>query len=74
MEFLTQEDEGPQETYKLEILGAEDPTTLEIDTMEILEQLGQQTGSSTVHIRKTNVPTKLAAKENLAKQEKPLKE
>ena len=40
MEFLTQEDEGQQEEYKLEFLGAGEPTTLEIDTMEILEQLG----------------------------------
>ena len=74
MEFLTQEDEGQQEEYELEFLGAEEPTTLEIDTMEILEQLGQQTGPPTVQIQKTNVSTKLAAKENLAKQEKPLKE
>ena len=74
MEFLMQEDEGPQENYKLEFLGAEEPTTLEIDTMEILEQLEERTGPPAVHIRKTNVSTELAAKENLAKQEKPLKE
>ena len=42
--------------------------------MEILEQLGQQTGPPTVQIWKTNVSTELAAKENLAKQEKLLKE
>ena len=74
MEFLTQEDEGQQEEYELEFLGAEEPTTLGVNTMEILEQLGKQTGPPTVQIQKTNVSTKLAAKENLAKQEKPLKE
>ena len=74
MEFLMQEDEGSQENYELEFLGAEEPTTLEIDTMDILEQLEERTGPPTVHVRKTNVSTELAAKENLAKQEKPLKE
>ena len=59
MEFLTQEDEGQQEEYKLGFLGAEEPTILEIDIMEILEQLGQQTGPPTVQIRKTNVSTEL---------------
>ena len=43
---------------------------LEIDTMDILEQLEERTGPPTIHIRKTNVSTELAAKENLAKQEK----
>ena len=74
MEFLTQEDEGAQENYELEFLRAEEPTTLEIDTMDILEQLEERTGPPTVHIRKTNVSMELAANENLAKQEKPLKE
>ena len=74
MEFLTQEDEGPQESNQLEFLGAIEPTSLEIDSMEILEQLEEQTGTPTVLIRKTNVSTELAAKENMAKQEKPLKE
>ena len=74
MDFLMQEDERPQENYKLEFLGAEEPTTLEIDTMDILEQLEERTGPPTVHIRKTNVSMGLAAKENLAKQEKLLKE
>ena len=74
VEFLTQEDEGPQENYKVEFLGVEEPTTLEINTMDILEQLEERTGPPTVHIRKTNVSTELAAKENLAKQEKLLKE
>ena len=74
MEFLTQEDEGPQENYELEFLGAEESTTLEIDTMDILEQLEERTGPPTVHIRKTNISMELAAKENLAKQEKQLKE
>ena len=74
VEFLTQEDEGPQENYKLEFLVAEQPTTLEIDTMDILEQLEERTGPPTVHIRKTNISMELAAKENLAKQEKLLKE
>ena len=69
-----EEDEGPQENYELEFLGAEEPTTLEIDTMDILEQLEERTGPPTIHIRKTNISTELAAKENLAKQEKPLKE
>ena len=73
-DFLTQEDTGPQETYKLEVLGAEEPITLEIDTMNILEQLGQQTGPPTVHLRKTNISMELAGKENLAKQGKLLKE
>ena len=63
MEFLTQEDEGPQENYELEFLGAEEPTTLEINTMDILEQLEERTGPPTVHIRKTNISTELAAKE-----------
>ena len=62
MEFLTKEDEGPQENYELEFLGAEEPTTLEIDTMDILEQLEERTGPPTVHIRKTNVSMELAAK------------
>ena len=74
MEFLMQEDKGPQENYELEFLGAEEPTTLEIDTMDILEQLEERTGPPTVHIRKTNISMELAAKENLAKQEKLLKE
>ena len=72
--FLTQEDEGPQENYELEFLGAEEPMTLEIDTMDILEQLEEMTGPPTVHIRKTNISMELAAKENLEKQEKLLKE
>ena len=74
MEFLTQEDEGPQGDYELEFLGAEEPTALKINTMEILEQLEERTRPPTVHIRKTNISTELAAKENLAKQEKLLKE
>ena len=73
VDFLTKEDEGPQENYELEFLGTGEPTTLEIDTMDILEQLKEKTGPPTVHLRKTNVSTELAAKENLTKQEKPLK-
>ena len=58
----------------MEFLGAEQPTPLEIDTMDILEQLEERTRPPTVHIRKTNISTELAAKENLAKQDKLLKE
>ena len=54
MEFLMQEDKGPQENYRLVFLEAEEPTTLEIDTMDILEQLGERTGPPPRVMNKTH--------------------